>query len=522
MRIALLLGLLLLGGVTPSYARAYNFGSPLSAACHEEISLDGFAEVGWPVEARVVPLSAALTPIARDLPFDVPGATDDAWTLALVLGARYNDLHGFSPTEAVELAEVHGDDALQREHCLRARGDDGEAGDRAAIASCRAFMLEQIEEALGPGEAIDSGATVVVPVSLAYSGRRDLVLPAFPFALGRALHALQDSFTHAFRTSDRMRIQHVLNFVDGPHTRGYDEMRDGHVHMSVLDDCSRGTDAARSRRRVATDATRELLAALHDNDRGRAGRMERVHAVLDTYLAIEPGCSAANAWCDASERHERLSCSASPIGSRDGPRGFAMVAVLLAAIALRRRAAFGLGFVLAACLSSSTALADGPPERAPEEQVEKRWSVLASVSLSLDHGAFAERLGGRYRVSRIVEVGLDVEHNPWYSLQAVSVVPGTLNAFATLAFHWARFDRFELRSSVALGVSVLLMDLVASPAGSVGPFAGISLLGFAYAIDDSLRFFVDPADVVLPIPSTAGVPLLYHQYRITAGVQWAF
>jgi hypothetical protein len=524
MRIAPLFALVLLGFVAPPYAHAYNFGSPLSAACHEEISLDGLAEAGWPVEARVAPLSGALTHITRDLPFDVPGAADDTWTLALVLGARYNDLHGYDATQAVELSRVHGDDGLQREHCLRARGDDGASGDASAIAACRAFMREQIEQALGAAESIDSDVTVPASVTLAFSGRRDVVLPAFPFAVGRALHALQDSFTHAFRTPDGMRIRHVVNFVDSLHASRYDEARDGHTHMSVLDDCSLDTEPARLRRRAATDATRELLAALRDNDRGRAGRLERVDAVLDTYLAIEPGCTAENAWCGADEPLEKLTCSASPSGPSEGSRSALVLFVLaVIAIAMRRsRAAAAAVVVSAALLLTPTVRADGPPEEPLIQQVEKDWSVLASVSLSLDRGGFAERLGGRYRVSRIVEIGLDVEHNPWYSLQTLSVIPGAFNAYATLVIHWARFDRFELRSSVSLGVSVLLNDLVASPSGSVGPFGGISLLGFAYAIDESLRFFVDPADVVLPIPSTRGVPLLYHQYRITAGFQWAF
>lgn len=507
-------------------AKAYNFGSPLSTGCHEEISLEALSHTGWPVEVRASPLEGALTHASRDLPFDVAGTTDDAWTLALVLGVRFNDLHGAAATDLVSLSDIHGAAEQQREHCLRAKADDGSEGDATAIAACREFIRSEIVLALGDGDQIDSAATTVAPVALAYSGHQDLALAAFPFHLGRALHALQDSYTHTFRTEDLLRIRSVLNFADWARGHDYSVARDGHRHLSVLDQCELDTAPARSRRAAATEASRALFEALRDSG-DRARRLERVDAVLDTYLTIEPGCDAQNNFCDAPERSEAESaCSVVAVGARASDRGWWVACVAFMCLLLLSRRSFAVALLCVVSLintakaedATTAAVVAASPAPAP---VHGRFSIIGTVSASLDNGAFAERIGVRYRVTDLIEVGVDAEHNPWYSLEALSVIPGAFNTSAIVLFHWVTFDRFELRSTLAVGASVLLVDLVAARAGSVGPYFGVSLLGLSYALSDRLKLVVDPADVAVPIPHVVGVPFLYQQYRFTIGVQWA-
>jgi hypothetical protein len=62
----------------------------------------------------------------------------------------------------------------------------------------------------------------------------DVWAPAF--YLGKALHALQDSFTHTVRSNNLSKIRHVMNFVEAI-TSAYDESQDGLRHSSSMDAC---------------------------------------------------------------------------------------------------------------------------------------------------------------------------------------------------------------------------------------------------------------------------------------------
>ncbi len=70
-----------------------------------------------------------------------------------------------------------------------------------------------------------------------------------------------------------------------------------------------------------------------------------------------------------------------------------------------------------------------------------------------------------------------------------------------------------------LGVSVMLFSLYGAPAGTIGPYVGLSLLGIEIKVSRSFRFVFDPADVALPIPHLNGAPLSYREYRLTLGFE---
>jgi len=54
----------------------------------------------------------------------------------------------------------------------------------------------------------------------------------------------------------------------------------------------------------------------------------------------------------------------------------------------------------------------------------------------------------------------------------------------------------------------LLFDLVAAPAGSFGPFFGLSLLGIEWKLSRGFYLTVDPTFIALPVPHVTGVPFV--------------
>lgn len=54
---------------------------------------------------------------------------------------------------------------------------------------------------------------------------------------------------------------------------------------------------------------------------------------------------------------------------------------------------------------------------------------------------------------------------------------GVFNTYATGSYAWRRVGNLVLHSSIDLGASVLLDDLVGANAGSVGLYVGANILG---------------------------------------------
>ncbi len=100
------------------------------------------------------------------------------------------------------------------------------------------------------------------------------------------------------------------------------------------------------------------------------------------------------------------------------------------------------------------------------------------------------------------------------------MAPGALNAYGTLVVVLRRLPRLDLRLTAHAGASVLLFDTAAASAGSVGPFAGASLLGVSVPVGRGVRLTIDPMEIALAVPQLSGVPLLYKQYRFMVGIDW--
>ena len=587
-RVLLVLGLMTLA--LP--ARAFTFDSRLSDGCHERITLRALERAGWPGGESPGPLTDVDRRALTELPFELPEASRDAWSLALVLGVRDPDLGGASPRDLPALNTIHNDHDAQDEHCLRAPEQDGPEGDAAALEACRAFILAETDAALGEVERLDLDEARPVTVTLAFSGELTLPVRRFAFHAGRALHALEDSYAHTFRGPEVGPVRHVLNFVDHARAHDYTERRDGHAHLAALDLCEVDDDEAlvRTGPRVeaAVVAAGDYLAALADPIGGRAGRRARVEALLTRVLAYEPGCTADNRWCEAPEARvdQGCGCSASDVRESRDRSGAGWLWLLVGLVVIRSARAASrpktprpgsgprqiralLPLVLAAVIApsssthaqdhdardtgtattttmgsaaltshgdvtanapgvgitpptatSSAGLSQGDLEKPPSEG-KGDVSLYLAAGGALDEAALAGSVGLRWQWSQDFTLGLDVELNPWISLDAGRVSPGTFNTYATLVYRWWSIGDVDLRLTAHAGLSVLLFDLVGADAGAVGPYLGLSLLGVSLRVTDHLVLVLDPADLALPIPNLSGVPFYRRQYRVTIGLQWS-
>lgn len=553
-------------------AEAFQVETSATSGCHELITIEAVSEAGWPDGAEAPSPDEDAERALEDVPFDVPGAHRDAWGLALLIGARDNDVGSSNPFDFAALSAIHNDPARQPEHCIRMKEHDYEAGDALALAACRAYILAELEEALGSGDTVDMTRTETVETRLVFRGRVELELVSYPFHLGRAAHALQDSYTHTFRRADDERVRHVLNWIEGNVGDSYDADRDGHPHLADLDRCSGGAGARRRKGR-ALDASAELMAAVADPEGGRAGRLERAAAVIDSHMVQEPGCVAANDWCDAPEAGPVATCSAGGVPGRGGALVAFLAAVLLASRRRARTALRGLAIAVTVIAGGRLAAAQPAPQGAPppptepepapqgtppapaepaaepppepqtesevaEQKIEtsldreevvmdrlpdnvsQRFGAAVSAGAAFDRGAGAVSAGFRWNPLDSLGVGLDAEYNPWFSISAGAAAPGAANLYVPIIWKLKRIGTWELRSTFYAGASMLLFDLVGVDKGKIGIFVGWNPLGLALPIGTHTKFIIKPGDIAIPAPQLTGIPFYYHQYRFTVGLEW--
>jgi hypothetical protein len=517
-------------------ARAYNYASPFAFGCHEDLSRRALRELRAELDAELTQLHADRVDRSwiDDLPLDLPRDMRDLAGASLIVGVRENDVKDHQGIDNAELAHVHGDVHAQREHCLRAPEHDEPDGSAHALDACREYIRAQARTAVMAGldrdGRPDPALRLRVAVRLAFAGRREVPTQLAFVQLGRALHALQDSFAHSVRSRDALRVRVVLNWVDFANDRLV-EARDGPAHRAPLDVCKDLDPLRALRRQRAIEASHALLAAVLAPAASNAARYAAIDDVLSRYLSYEPGCNADNDFCSAPELDYEiggLGCALRRL-SGGSPAAAYLLALCTLGLLLRRRARVRTALVIAASalwLYGATAAraqersseAKGPPS--PLVQPDPRFALAARASGAIDEAAAAAALGARYRASKHVVLGLCSEWNPWASLDAERVRPGSWNTFLSLIWRVPVQEGLALQISTHAGASVLLFDLYGAPAGSVGPFVGISLLGLELALDDRLRLILEPADVAVPIPHLSGIPITHRQYRASVGLEW--
>jgi hypothetical protein len=538
--------------IAPARAAAFEIDTSYTSGCHERVTADAIAGAGWPDGEEPPPPTETDERIIDDVPFGLP--SDDPWTLALLIGVRNNDIGGSNPFDLPALTKIHNDPSRQSEHCLRRIEDDGEAGDGTALAACRDFILGELALALGDGDEIDMTATVAVETYLTFRGRIELDLAAYPFHLGRAVHALEDSYTHTFRDPETEAVRSVLNWIEG-NLGGSDPARDGHPHISGLDQCDQD-DAVRVD--PATAAATELMAAMADPDGGRTGRLERAAEVLDRHTVQQPGCTVDNDWCDTPEAS--LSTSTCAVAGGGSALGAALLLLLLVAGRARVLAlALAILFASAPAAAQESAPPGGqesvpaageetpPPtgedaadqkndpstastERALKHEekviedlpdtVARNWGAAVSAGGAFDRGAMMVSGGVRWNPWRTLGIGLDLEYNPWFSISAAEVAPGAASLYIPVIWRLKHFGTWELRSTAYVGATMILFDLVGVDRYSIGPFVGWNPLGLALPLGPDFKLVVKPGDIAVSAPQMTGIPFYYHQYRFTVGLEW--
>ncbi len=429
---------------------AYTFGGTLGDPCHENISWHALRTVRTELEAAA-PLTSTAADVLfmTDLVFSVPDDMNDVAGVTLAIGVRDNDLKGHSGLDTQDLPQVHGDPDGQREHCLRRPEHDGSEGNEAALADCRAYILERFAQSLGGLDSegrVDGSRRMPLAVYLAFRGRMELSLPIFYVRIGQALHALQDGFSHTFRTADQRRVTVVLNWVD--FLNDFDEARDGPPHLHHLDLCDDADPLRTERHRLARAAALQLVRAALDTSRSIDERNARAAQLLDDYLSFEAGCTFANNWCDAPENAYRTSgCGCRVAGLERTAQTEWLALLMVAALLIRRPRRHGAR--LAGAMALVAALLSSRPARAGDvwdEGSRTGWAAHSTISGSFDNGALAYNLAARYGITNKWLVGLDAEYNPWFSLEAGRFRRGAFNAYATAIYRYPISKRVALRS----------------------------------------------------------------------------
>ena len=117
-------------------------------------------------------------------------------------------------------------------------------------------------------------------------------------------------------------------------------------------------------------------------------------------------------------------------------------------------------------------------------------------------------------------LGWDAEWNPWASwYQSPPVQGGVFNTYGTVILRFPlAYENFNLRTTLNLGFSYLLMDLYGAPKGSIGLYGAVSPLGIEWKLSRTFLLIINPLNIAVPAPQLSGVPLTYPQYRFSIGL----
>jgi len=191
--------------------------------------------------------------------------------------------------------------------------------------------------------------------------------------------------------------------------------------------------------------------------------------------------------------------------------------------------------VMAMCLlllpTISARAADGEPRVATEApavgkenrafiSVEGNASILSDLAeKSIFSGMVSYGLRAGYRWSRL-GVFAHIEHNMWHAMEFDSSLEmGAFNIGIGCEYVYAGG---LIRSSLAIGPSVLLEDTPLDRAGSVGLFLDARPAGFRFQAHDNLVIGIDPISFSIVAPSLKNIPLFRVVYRTSLYAEVVF
>ncbi len=549
----------------PAAAHGYSLQTAVSDSCHERItvsSLDVLLDLVDDVSGFEVPDDPLLRQLLGRLQF--PGTEDASLQVrfvmfSIIIGVRSPDTDGHSTFNLAALRRLHADPAPrgQYAHALRGPGDDGIAGDLAAVDGTIAAILDEVQT----GASLSAGGVIAdKPAYLDHYGVVDVPVALFAWHVGRALHALQDAHAHMIWDAEVEHIVGVLNYIDA--VEGRLEDADGLAHSDALDDCHRDdvaplVEAATRRTRALTLAIVEA-ARTRDGAALRAGLAPCVDDATDRdacgWIVYNPPCRAAiragdtdaveavccddaNDFCGspyaAIARQEAvgpyLGCATAPAGQSGG---WAWGLGLLGLAWLGRRRRFAAPTALALLALARPAVAAEADEAADAADAPPRLSVVveghgsalddrvdaAILSPAFGYGVRAGWQTGRWRF------GLHVDRDYWVSVEYGARVDGgvlDVAAFAEGLF----FDDY-VRVAFALGTSTLMFDTELHSTGNTGVFSEIRPLGLRFPLGERLWLVLDPFTTTVVMPAIElddRLPSLRKvQHRTIVGIEGGF
>lgn len=313
--------------VAPLAASAFTLETAYTEGCHERATYLAAQHSGWP--ATPPAMTAEDQKVVDNLSFRMP-AGFTVWDISLLIGVRDSDLHGTSIGNLVGHDLVDYSPADQRDHCLRAPADVYAAGDEAAAQSCRDFLLQEVSAAIQV-----YGKTEAVPVSLNFS-QEDVTVDGFAYRLGQALHTVEDSFSHTYRTGNFRHLVRVFNYVSPALSPDYTEDRNGHAHSGALDHCDNPGAFEAARFQAAKDATSALATAAMADLQQAPTTLPATHAFLDEWFSFDSSCTEANAWCGVKAKYDAVE-KAAGCSAAGAPSALGLLMVAGMAMLRRRR-----------------------------------------------------------------------------------------------------------------------------------------------------------------------------------------
>jgi MYXO-CTERM domain-containing protein len=519
---------ILLGGA--SQAWSYSLHSGLTEGCHEKLTraallrslptFDPDTRVPQPTSDLWRSFAQGLIRVNR-LKDDFPQIEEPGFQLLLIsmiIGVRSPDTEGHAITNLTRLRQIHADpDASgQYAHALRGPDDDGPAGDVAAIMGTRRTIIDLVIQSAESQRKPPSEQIVTVPLYFDFYGVVDIEVWEPAYLIGRALHALQDSFAHTIRSDDLTRIRHVLNYVDAI-DGSLEESTDGLPHSDFMDTCEGEVSPIAM---TASQASAALIIASNQALRMNSG--EPVKAVLDEWITYEPGCTVLNDYCDSAwvalarrdqtgpYLEEFIGCDATA-GDADMQSIFLVLTIGALLLVRRRRTVLvGAGVLL---LFSS-------PESVRAQifvQAESHVSLLSDApERSILANTFGAGIRGGYAWQRWRAM-LHVERNFWVSTELTDrTTGGVLNI--GLGGQYVAADGF-VRSSAVFGTSTLRYDTPIDEKGTTGIFFDLRPVELCWQPYDWLGITLTPLSFTYVSPVLKEPPIRLVLYRTTLGLE---
>lgn len=305
--------------VLPSDAQAFKIVSALTDGCHENITMGSLGKSSPAFNGDGTPSTASLLArfVQRVTTEGIPqdeasrglrrenanrygwgGYTEaEQYILASFLaGVRAPDTGGYSIVDFSQIRGSHIRDDEQSAHFLRRKDSDGTQGDIAVIQETTTRLATLANAALTQW-ATGGTAETRVRWTFAFYGERDVSVFGPAYNLGLIAHAVQDSYAHALRDENDLRVIAIANYLEVI-LDGFSDDRDGPGHSERLDQCNVNDSFDAPRINEARRQTARVFEVLDQQMASNGVDTSAFSAALAAVFDYKPGCNGANRYCN--------------------------------------------------------------------------------------------------------------------------------------------------------------------------------------------------------------------------------